>query len=477
LAGSSLLTRALAPIVEERLGRRLPGGVSALALDGTLTIVALAAAALLTLGLTLAPLVTVWSTKVGTALKAAGRNVTDGRAAQRVRSVLIAGEIAAALALLVGSALMIQSAVRMLHVDPGLDVDGVVTTNIGLRPRSYPDPVRRAQFFERLLERLDEQTGPEGAALSDAWPLQTPRPYRVERAGDDPAAVEAGISRVTAGYFATLGLAFRDGRSFTAEDRVGGEPVVVVSESLARRLWPDGRAVGQTLIVPRNDAHDAAAAGLPRVVVAVVEDVTLVGYDDGRVQDSASPFQAYVPLLQDVGRFAFAYARHVSHAPDTVRDIAVALDREASVMPPRNLDTMFDEMRNGSRQLAWLLSAFAVFAAVLALLGVYSVMAYGVRQREREIGVRLVVGAAPRMVTRAFVREGSVMLACGLAVGLLGAVALGQALRNQLFGVDPVEPGTLAAGSAIFAACGLLAIWWPARRAARVDPARVLKDE
>ncbi|MGH2604807.1 MAG: FtsX-like permease family protein, partial [Dehalococcoidia bacterium] len=109
--------------------------------------------------------------------------------------------------------------------------------------------------------------------------------------------------------------------------------------------------------------------------------------------------------------------------------------------------------------------------------GVYSVIAYGVRQREREIGVRLVVGADPRAVTRLFVREGSTLVASGLAVGLVGAAALGQVLRSQLFGVEPIEPRVLTMTTAVFAMCGWLALWWPARRAALVDPAHVLKDE
>jgi ABC-type antimicrobial peptide transport system permease subunit len=127
--------------------------------------------------------------------------------------------------------------------------------------------------------------------------------------------------------------------------------------------------------------------------------------------------------------------------------------------------------------MAWVLSSFAGFAALLALVGVYSVCAYSVRQREREIGVRLAVGADPGTVTRLFVREGGTSIAIGLAAGLVAAAALGQVLRSQLFGLDPLAPGLLAATTALFALCGAFALWWPASRAARVDPARVLKDE
>ena len=467
LGASGLLTRGLAPLIEQRLGRRVPGGESALALDGTLLLVALAGGILLTLVLTLAPLVTLRSTTVTPALKSGGRGATEGRGPRRLRSALIACEIAAALALLVGSALMIQSSMRMLGTDPGFRASGVLTTTVGLRARSYPDAVSRAEFYARLLRRLDERTSGGSVALSDAWPLQQVRPIRVESAGEHTSLAEAGVVRVSAGYFATLGIPFRDGVSFAAQDRVGGEPVVVVSESLAHRLWPGARAVGQRLRISNSDDRATNAAnGTLHVVVGVVQDVKQVDYDDGQVQADANQLDAYVPLLQDAGRFAFIYTRHFSDAPDALRLTVAELDREAAVGPPESLASALDEARNGPRQLAWLLSAFAAFAALLALLGVYSVIAYGVRQREREIGVRLMVGADPRAVTRLFVREGSPLVACGLAGGLLGAAALGQALRSQLFGVEPMDPGVLAATTALFAMCGWLALWWPARRAA-----------
>jgi predicted permease len=418
----------------------------------------------------------LWSTAVTPALKTGGRGATEGRTARRLRSVLIGCEIAAALTLLVGSALMILSSVQMVRADPGFRATGVLVTSVGLRPRSYPDAVGRAEFYARLLRRIDERTSGGSVALSDAWPLHQVRPTRVESVGEQASAAEAGVVRVSAGYFTTLGIQFRDGGSFAAQDRVGAEPVAVVSESLARRLWPGVRAVGQRLRVPDADAT-TAAHGTAHLVVGVVQDVRQVGYDDGQVHADANALDAYVPLFQDPGRFAFLYTRLFSNAPDALRLTVAELDPEAAVAPPESLAAALDEARSGPRQLAWVLSAFAAFAALLALLGVYSVVAYGVRQREREIGVRLVVGADARAVTRLFVREGSPLVAGGLAAGVFGAVGLGQVLRSQLFGVEPIEPGVMVATTAVFAVCGWLALWWPARRAALVDPAHVLKDE
>jgi putative ABC transport system permease protein len=473
---SVLLTRGVAPVVEQRLGRRLPGGESALALDGTLLFAAIAGGVFLTLALTLTPLLTLWSTAVTPALKTGGRGATEGRTARRLRSVLIACEIAAALALLVGSTLMIQSSVQMLYMDPGFRAAGVLTTTVGLRPGSYPDAASRADFFARLLRHLDDSTSGGSVALSDAWPLQPVRPTRVESVDQGASATEAGVVRVSAGYFATLGVEFRDGGTFAAQDRAGAEPVVIVSESLARRLWPEARAVGQRLRIRRAGATTGDDS-TPHLLVGVVQDVRQVAYDDGRMQTDANDLDVYVPLFQDAGRFAFLYTRYSSNASAALREAIAELDPEAAVATPQSLASALDEARRGPRQLALVLSAFAAFAALLALLGVYSVISYAVRQREREIGVRLVLGADARAVTRLFVREGSPLVACGLAAGLLGAAALGLVLRNQLFGVEPVEPGILAATTAVFAICAGLALWWPARRAALVDPAQVLKDE
>jgi putative ABC transport system permease protein len=162
---------------------------------------------------------------------------------------------------------------------------------------------------------------------------------------------------------------------------------------------------------------------------------------------------------------------------DALREVVAGLDSEVAIRPLEPVAEMLAESRSGPRQLAWALSSFAAFAAVLALIGVYSVIAYSVRQREREIGIRLMVGAEPRAVTRLFVRQGSPLVAAGLAAGLAGALVVGFALRSQLFGVGPVAPGLLATTTAVFAICGWVALWWPARRAAGVDPAHVLRNE
>jgi hypothetical protein len=252
------------------------------------------------------------------------------------------------------------------------------------------------------------------------------------------------------------------------------EPIAVVSDSLARRLWPGSRAVGQRLRI-REGEDPETAAGTDHVVVGVVRDVRLVDYDDGQVRTNLDRLDAYVPLMRGPGRFVFLYTHGFPDSPESLRLAIAALDREASIGSAVSLASQYQAARSGPRQLAWLLSGFAAFAAVLALLGVYSVIAYSVRQREREIGVRLVVGADRRTVTGLFIREGATLVACGLAGGAFGAAAIGYVLRSQLFGVAPIEPWLLAGTTVMFGLCAFVALWWPARRASLVDPSQVLK--
>jgi len=273
-------------------------------------------------------------------------------------------------------------------------------------------------------------------------------------------------------WTAALDIPIVAGRVFTTSDRVGGEPVALVSHTLARRLWPDGNAIGRTIAIPQ-DQDDGEPLPVTRVVVGVVRDVRQLPADE----DLAD---AYVPIFQTPGRFVFALIR-TSGAPDTWRQQIRAafrdIDPEIAVQRSRPLLIAMNEATSRPRFLAWLLSSFAAIAALLALIGAYGVIAYAVRQREREIAVRLAIGADPSRITRLFLRQGSWILLTGLVVGLMGVLAGGRLIESQLYGVTPRDPLTLAAAVAAFATAGLFAIWWPARRAAATDPAIALRSE
>jgi putative ABC transport system permease protein len=438
-----------------------------LSMDSTVLTGAVVCGLATTMLATLAPLAAMRRSSLQSTLTLLSRAATEAPGAGRTRAALIGVEIAASLTLLAGAALMAQTAFSMLRVDFGVNADDAVTASLSLRQRSYPTPADRAAYFERLVTRLDGVAGSSSAALGDWWPLQGSRPRQVETGGAPRQVGAASIFSVSAGYFHTLGMRLLDGRDFDRSDRMGGEPVVVVSESLARRLWPGTAAVGQ-----RMSIHpDGPGAIQEHLVIGVVNDVRQT-HADTDVAD------AYLSLAQRAGRFAFLYLREARSGTweNEIREAVASIDPEIALGPPRVLGLGIEQERAKPRFLAFLLAVFAGFACLLALVGVHGVIAYAVRQRRREIAIRLAIGASGRAITSLFVRQGAIVLAAGIIGGVAGAIALGRVLRSQLFGVEPGDPVLLAMAAAAFTASGLVAIWWPAARGAAADPAGVLKE-
>jgi predicted permease len=470
---------SIAPIVQQQLGRPAPAGLSALAINARVLGVLFGTGILTAMLCSLAPLVTSLRPRLTGALQAGGRTSTDGVAPQRIRAALIALEIAASLTLVAGSTLMLRTVMTLLRTDLGFSAEHILNASVTLRQQKYPDPATRLALYERMSGTLNAVPGVESVAMTTAWPLQQGRPQPI--AIPDAAAAastRASVQGVNDAYFATLEIPIVAGRAFSRADRVGTEPVALVSETLARRLWPDGGtggsngAIGRRIVIP-EDRDDDEPIPVTRVVIGVVKDVRQLPADD----DLAD---AYVPILQTPGRFVIALIR-TGGAPDSwlpqIRAAFRDIDPEIAVQRSRPLLLAMNEVTSRPRFLAWLLSSFAAIAALLALVGAYGVIAYAVRQREREIAVRLAIGADPSRITRLFLRQGGWILAGGLAVGLIGVFAGGRLIESQLFGVTPRDPVALAAAVAAFATAGLLAIWWPARRAAATDPAIALRSE
>jgi predicted permease len=461
----------IAPLAEQFLDRRVPGGASTVSLTPAIVAAAAFGGLIATALCALAPILVAWR-QAGTPLAAAGsRSAGEGASRSRLRLALIGIEVAVSLTLLTGSALMTVTALRMLAVDFGIDAN-VAMASLALRQQSYPDEIGRAGFYQRLVSQLESAlpAGRGSVAVSDWWPMQPTRPWRVD-GNDSAASADASVLSVTSGYFATLGIPIREGRSIAPPDRVGAERVAVISASLARRLWPDGSAVGRQLRVQNLDGAypSASASMLIHTVAGVVGDVRQGHADENR-------FDVYLSLLQNPGRFAYVFQPARTPALP-VATIVASLDREAAVGTPRLMSELIDQERARPRFLAYLLSAFAVFSGVLAMLGIYGVIAYAVRQREREIAVRMAVGATHGSVTWLFVRQGGLVLAIGTLAGLAGAVGMGRLLAAQLYGVGQGDPRVIVGAALALAACGLVAIWWPARRAALTDPASALKAE
>jgi putative ABC transport system permease protein len=455
----------VAPLLERALDRPVPGGLDAFSLDSRVMALVVACGAAMTLTFTLLPMLMVWRSPALVGIGTSNRGATSGARAGRSRALLIGLEVAASLTLLTSATLMAESAIRMLRVDFGFDGDGVVTAGLALRQQSFPSEADRAAFYQRLEAELERLPGTTAVAFGDWWPLQGSRPRRVEADGD---VATANPFAVSPRYFDALGMRLVAGRAFTAEDRLGREPVVIISDALASRLWAPGQAVGRHLTI-RLDGNGPALTAL---VIGVVNNVRQSHAD-------ADLVDAYLPLAQGAGRFAFVYLRG-SRAASWETDVRAAIARvnpEVAMGTPRALGDGLDQERARPLLLTSLLTVFAAFACVLALIGMHGVIAYAVSQRRREIAVRMAVGADSRAVTTLFLRHGAGVLGVGLAAGVVGALGLGRVLESQLFGVRAAEPRLLAAAVLLFGTVALAAMLWPARRAAAVDPALVLKEE
>lgn len=471
IALAQLVILSLAPALERQLGRGAPGGAAAIELDGLILLGAAAAGLLVTCACSLAPFWASSRTPVALALTGGQKGNGERPGQRRARSALIAIEVASSLALLVGAGLMVQSGLRILNVDMGLDVRGIQVGRISLRPRTYTDPPSRNAFYEQLQNRILNVPGIQGLAFSNWWPLQAAPPRGVAR--DDASAeatTRAGMMGVSSDFFGTLGIAIRDGRAFTAADRPGTLDVAIVSETLARTLWPTGRAVGERIRV----APPAGATTPPvsLTVVGVAADVRH-SHTDQELSD------VYYAHAQAPSAAVFTYLKAAGPLPRIERDVRAAIaaaDSELALGTPRPLADILDQQRAAPRFLASLLVVFALFAAVLAFVGIYGVIAYAVRQRHREIAVRMAIGADRAAIVRLFLKQGVGIVGGGLALGVFFAVALGRLLEAQLFGVRPAEPGVLALATAAFALCALAAVALPARLAAATDPAAALKE-
>ena len=468
-----LALRALAPTIEQQLGARVPGGPLALSIDPTVIAAIGALTIAIAVVLSLAPFVATTRHGLFTTLRQTRAASTGGPSGRRTRFALIGLEVAGSLALVVACGLMVQSVVRMLAVELGLDHRGVMTAGLAIREQSYPDAAGRVVLYDRLLATLGGAAGISSAALSSPSPLVSYNPQPVRTDADAVASMRASVRYITGGYFETLAIPIERGRPFGAGDRGASDAVAIVSASAARRLWPDASALGRRIRLVEEQLPDGDTATVVRTIVGVAADVR------ESPTDSALS-EIYVPMLQAPGRYPAIVAR--TREPSAawaveLRRMVGTVDREIAVNSPQYLDAAVDRQLSRPRFLAGLFAAFGIFASMLGVIGLYAVIAYAVKQREHEIAIRMAVGAGAGAIVNLFMREGVLLLVAGIAAGAVAAVGLGRLLESQLFGVSGTDPLTILASSIGLGLVSVAAIWWPARRATATDPMIALKGE
>jgi putative ABC transport system permease protein len=407
------------------------------------------------------------------ALKSAERS-TGGSAVLRWRSALMAAEVPLALMLLVGGALLWKSFVRVTGVDLGFEADRVLMMLVNLPDLRYPDGARRLAFFQELEQRVERLPGVQSAGFTFRGPMrggwgsvyETP-----EGPGSEPdfRGREADFEPVSLRYFETLGIPILKGRAFTPADKEGAPPVAIVNQVLARKLFPNGDAVGHR--IRRSGARDW------ETIAGVVGEVHLQSQTE-----KAHP-QIFFPAAQTslypvhVADFAIRTAGAPLAIVREVQRQVWAIDKDQPVTRVETLEEVVSASVAQRRFQAALLLLFASVALALAVVGVYGVISYAVAQRTPEIGLRLALGAQRHNILGLTMARALGPILAGLAAGLAGALAASRLLTSLLFEVKPSDPATFALVAAMLGVVALGACLIPARRATRVDPMVALRYE
>jgi predicted permease len=408
-------------------------------------------------------------------LREGGRSGMQRVGGHRARTALVVAEVALSVMLLAGAGLLIRSFTRLMDVDPGFRTEGSVSFAVSLPDAKYAEPERQAVFVSTLLERLGAIPGVQSAGAGLGMPLTSfSFNFSFDVAGRPPAGPGEGASSevriATPDYFPAMGISIVKGRGFTADDRAGGQRVLLLTETAAQRFFPNEDPLGKHVTF----GWGRKGRRLAGEIVGVVGDVKQSSLANATLPQFWAVFDQWPVSWPTI---VLHGTRDLDAIVADARLVVRDLDPDLALSQVKTLDTIVAESVAQPRFYMVLLVAFAAVALVLSGIGIYGVIAYLVGQRAREIGIRIALGASQGRVMRMIVREGTVMTAAGIGLGLLGALALTQLMGALLFGVAPTDPLTYTAVTLVLAAVALAACCLPALRAARVDPAQTMRAE
>jgi predicted permease len=422
----------------------------------------------------LAPALFASRVDVNHALKSQSRGSTSNRSHNRLRHALIVGEVALALVLLAGAAIMNRGFSRLLNQPLGWDHTRIITASLAIPESRYDTPEKRTTLYRQVEERVAAIPGVERAAIGTALPIYgffSDRPVFADPAQatrpDNPSAMHCMVSR---DYFATLGIRFLEGQPFAARVENEGPQYAIVNESLARRFWPHESAIGKRL---GNTGDNNTTVW--REIVGVVADIQAAA----NIENPSTPYVVYKPFAQEPWSFANIVARseHPEALAETIRRAVAEVVPDLPIDQPSTVREVAGRSQHNLIMIARLLLGFAVLGLVLAAIGLYGVISHIVAMRIPEFGLRLALGAQPRDVLANVLKRGMTLTAIGLAGGLLGAWGLGRLLASfmpRLAGPDPFGIFTMAL---LLLSVAVVACWIPARRATKVDPIVALRSE
>ena len=426
----------------------------------------------------LAPAIHLSSAGHHETLKDGGRGHVGNRRGNRFGNGLVVAELALTIILLCGAGLMARSFIALYTLDPGFQVDGLTRMRMQLPPAKYPTPESRGQFFDQLQPRIDALPGILGSAIATSVPPLTDEEWRFEIDGQPPVDPErrpfVETVSITPGYFDVLGVPMVRGRAFTATDGAAGAETAIISQRMAERFFAGEDPIGRRIrFTPRGTPGEPEEPW--RTVVGVTAPFT-----QGSMDEAFRSSVVFLPLRQQRPRNGSLIVRSALPPGDVmtaVRAAVQSIDNDQPVFTIETIDSVIRFERLFHSLFGSVFGILAAIAMMLSAVGVYSVMAYAVTQRTQEIGIRMAVGAQRHQVSWLFLRRCLAQLAIALAIGLPGAVALGQLVSFSLVEIEPSDPVTIISISLAVIAVALASSVIPARKAARVDPMLALRSD
>jgi putative ABC transport system permease protein len=485
LLTESLLLSAVGAVLGIVLARM---GVSAIATAGGTTFPRLTQASLdaptllFTLGITLltalifgiAPALQVSQSATHESLKEGGRSASTGAGHQRLRKLLVVGEVALSLALLSGAGLLIKSFMKLQEVDPGFRSEGVLTLRVVLPGARYTNPDQVRSFFRDLIDRVTQTPGVASAGAINGLPLSGQGGSGTTTVDSpaippDKASPEADWRMVTPGYMESMGMKLVHGRFFDGHDDATGAPVAIIDETMAKTYWPNEDPIGKR--IKRGGAMNTTPW---LTIVGVVQHVRYISLE------RPSRVQLYWPLAQ-MPTTGMSLAIKTSMDPavvaTAVQKATMSIDPEQPIYAVRPMDDLLAESMLRRRVLMVLLAVFAGVALTLAALGIYGVISYWVTQRSHEIGIRMALGAGRGQVLRMVVGQSLTVVVIGVVLGLVGSLLMTRVITTMLFNVNATDPVTFVLVCGSLLGVGLVASAIPAIRATLVDPVHTLRQE
>jgi len=448
----------------------------------TVILFALIVAVLAGICIALAPLAGIFRVSLSTALRESSRTGTGGRRSRMARQTLVVAQIGFAFVLLAGAGLLLASFRQLLNVDPGFRTAGVLTASISAPGSSYRNDADLRSLMNRSLQEIRRIPGVKAAGATTGIPFKSN--YNDSVIIAESHTMKPGESYIsplqliaTPGYMEAMGIALVKGRYFEERDEERSPRVVIVDETLAHRFWPDRDPIGQRMYQPNNidflktDEHTQWLK-----VVGVVRTSRLVDLTGGG-NFAGAYYYPYAQSPQRSYSFAISTGTDTSTIARALRTSIARVDGSLALFDVKTITERRDLSLASRRTSMSLALAFGCLALFLSAVGIYSVLSYLLGQRRREIGIRLAIGSSPAGIFQLFLREGLLLIASGLILGIAGSIALRTAIKNQIYGVQPLDPRVIASVALVLGVVATIACLRPAQQATKVDPVVVLNEQ